>query len=182
MYLYIFSSLVDDIKKLWTKLRENYRKCLKKREQKTRSGAGTGRLPSCNFFNELQFLADTLNNKPTDSNLNLAAVNYDKENTTPDNLTTTDNNNFTRKRTTKRHSDDRLTYQTQQQPQPNMLDVAIVETLRASKKEEEPKEKDSNVLFCLSLVDTLKSLSPRNNAFAKLKIQQILFEIEHGDV
>ena len=68
----------DTIKDVWNKLREIYRKCMKKREQKTRSGAGHGRLPSCNFFNELQFLSDSLKNKPSESNI---ARNFDKGNT-----------------------------------------------------------------------------------------------------
>ena len=89
------------------------------------------------------------------------------------------NVDFTPKQTMKR------TTNNMEQQEPSMLDLAIVETLKSSKKEvsEEPKEKekDCNVLFCLSLVDTLKALSPRENSLAKLKIQQVLFEIEHGD-
>lgn len=156
---------------------------MKKREQRTRSGAGSSKLPTCNYFTELSFLSDTLKNKPTDSNLN-RAIRFGKENTTPSTPRSEESSDvdFTPKRTMKRNRDvDRATNNTQQQP--SMLDLAIVETLKSSKKEvsEEPKEKDCNVLFCLSLVDTLKALSPRENSLAKLKIQQVLFEIEHGD-
>ena len=181
LFIYFTFISADDIQKLWTNLWENFRKCIKKREQRTRSGAGSSKLPTCNYFTELSFLTDTLKNKPTDSNLD-RAIRFGKENTTPRSEESSDVD-FTPKRTMKRNRDvNRATNNTQQQ-QPSMLDLAIVETLKSSKKEvsEEPKEKDCNVLFCLSLVDTLKALSPRENSLAELKIQQVLFEIEHGD-
>ncbi|XP_057300153.1 uncharacterized protein LOC130630609 [Hydractinia symbiolongicarpus] len=60
---------VEKIKYDWSKIRENYRKCLKKRDARTKSGAGYDKLPTCNFFNELRFLSDSLSNKVTDSNI-----------------------------------------------------------------------------------------------------------------
>ena len=42
-----------------------------------------------------------------------------------------------------------------------------------------PKVKDcEDMLFCKSLVDTLKRLAPKKNRAAKIKINQILYEIE----
>ncbi|XP_064112542.1 transcription factor Adf-1-like [Macrobrachium nipponense] len=40
---------------------------------------------------------------------------------------------------------------------------------------------DPDVLFMLSQVDSLKKLSPRNNRLAKLKIQQLLYDLEFGE-
>ncbi len=41
------------------------------------------------------------------------------------------------------------------------------------------KEKDdSDLLFCLSLVDTVKRLDGRKKSLAKMKIQQVPFELE----
>ena len=144
-------------------MRENYRKCLKKRELKSRSGAGSTKLPVCNFFTELQFLTDTLKNKPSDSNLVVSRPETTKENT-EDPIEV----DFTPKKSVpKRKRDEK---QEQQQQQPCLLDVAIIDTLKSSRKKEEPEEKDGNLLFCLSLVDTLRSLSSRDNALLKLKI------------
>ena len=39
-------------------------------------------------------------------------------------------------------------------------------------------EDDGDALFCKSIIPTLKGLSPRNNRLAKIKIQQLLFDLE----
>ena len=77
--LILFQRTISKIK-LWSNLKENYRKCLKKKEQRTRSGAGSSKLPTSNYFTELSFLTDTLKNKPTNSNLN-RAIRFGKERT-----------------------------------------------------------------------------------------------------
>jgi hypothetical protein len=65
----ILSFAADVIKVEWEKLKDNYRKCLNKREKATRSGARTKKLSMCNLFAELSFLRDTLLNRKTESNL-----------------------------------------------------------------------------------------------------------------
>jgi len=60
---------VESLKFQWGKIKENYRKCLKKREIKQRSGAGSDKLPLCSFFTELSFLNDSLLNKRSESNI-----------------------------------------------------------------------------------------------------------------
>ena len=65
-----FNNFIGEIIKAeWEKLRENYRKCLAKREKATRSGAAAKKLPTCNLFVELSFLRDKLLNRRTESNL-----------------------------------------------------------------------------------------------------------------
>ena len=54
------------LQKLFNKLRDNYRRCIRKREQATRSGAGQKKLPTCDFFAELSFLHDVVSGKPTE--------------------------------------------------------------------------------------------------------------------
>ena len=71
-----FNNFIGEIIKAeWEKLRENYRKCLTKREKATRSGAAAKKLPTCNFFAELSFLRDTLLNQRTESNLSQPPAN-----------------------------------------------------------------------------------------------------------
>ena len=53
----------------WVKLRDNYRKCLKRREKATRSGAGVKTLPTCAFISELTFISDSVSNRATESNI-----------------------------------------------------------------------------------------------------------------
>ena len=57
------------VKKLFEKMKDNYRRCLRKREKSTRSGAGTKKLPTYDFFSELSFLSDVMSSRPTESNL-----------------------------------------------------------------------------------------------------------------
>ena len=40
---------------------------------------------------------------------------------------------------------------------------------------------DEDFLYCRSLVPTLKRLPPRQNRIAKIKISQLLFELEFGE-
>ena len=58
----------------------------------------------------------------------------------------------------------------------------LIKELAGSKKEPTPEqEKDAEDLFCLSIVPTLKRLPPKKRQLAKLKIQQLLFDLEFGD-
>ena len=115
-------------------MRENYCKCLKKRELKSWSGTGSTKLSVCNFFTELQFLKDTLKNKPSDSNLVVS-----RPETTKENMEDPIEVDFTPKKSVlKRKHDEK---QEQQQQQPSLLDVAIIDTLKSSRKKEEPEER-----------------------------------------
>jgi len=46
---------------------------------------------------------------------------------------------------------------------------------------EKKEENDADELFCASLVPTLKRLIPKKNQLCKIKIQQLLFDVEFGD-
>ena len=100
-------------------------KCLKKRELKSRSGAESTKLPVCNFFTELQFLTDTLKNKPSDSNLVVTRPETTQENT-EDPIEV----DFTPKKSVPKRK--RAEKQEQQQQQPSLLDVAIIDALKYS--------------------------------------------------
>jgi len=62
---------METIKRKWAKLRQNYRKCLQRRELKTRSGAGLSKLPTCKSFEQLHFLKDILMDKPSYGNIEI---------------------------------------------------------------------------------------------------------------
>ena len=53
----------------WTKLRDNFQKCLNRRKLATRSGAANKQLPTCLYFKELGFLTDVIGVRTTSSNI-----------------------------------------------------------------------------------------------------------------
>lgn len=69
-YFFFIESIVQNV---WKRLRENFRKALAKRKLK-KSGAGASEeLPTCGYFNQLYFLADSIGNRPTVSNISIAS-------------------------------------------------------------------------------------------------------------
>ena len=82
-----------------------------KREQKTRSGDGSKRWPTCKFFYELQFLTYSLKNEPNESKINATYVN--KENTPPQRT----DDDFTPKRPVPKRKHDNQPQQQQPQQQ-----------------------------------------------------------------
>lgn len=191
--------IVEVIKLEWEKLKDNYRKCLNKREKATRSGAGTKKLPTCNFFIGLSFLRDTLVNRKTESNLpspssNDLSLSVDDYIEYPCDLTSPVDEPAATTSTPSQSYDSpfkKQTYENRKTKKANDLQLgidallvkALSKDLDNSSSEQAPKqslrENDGpDVLFCLSLVDTLKKLDARKNAMAKMKIQQLLFEIE----
>ena len=54
----------------------------------------------------------------------------------------------------------------------------INSTANAIASEPKSQEDDDNMLFCKSIAPTLRGLPPRKSKLAKLKIQELLFNIE----
>ena len=167
----LFNVIVDTIKYEWNKLKDNYRKCMKKR---ARSDAGSFKLATCNFFKEMQFLYDSMQNCLAESNIpistaengfELVEYNESPQDTSPLDDCTPRKQSFKRKR--------------EDLPTTFPIDPAIVETLK--KTVTNGLQTDSDYLFCTSLVNTMKSFSERENALARMKIQKLLFKIKHGE-
>ena len=57
---------MEDLKQQWKVLRDNYRRCIRKRQLKQRSGAGSSKLLVCRYFEQLQFLHDTVSHEESD--------------------------------------------------------------------------------------------------------------------
>ena len=62
---------MEDLKQQWKGLRDNYRRCIKKRQLKQRPGAGLLKLPASRSFEQLQFLHDTVSNEESDGNIDI---------------------------------------------------------------------------------------------------------------
>ena len=56
----------------------------------------------------------------------------------------------------------------------------VCSTISTSSRNEPDYADDSHMLFCKSLVTSLKNLEPVKNRQARMKIQQVLFELEFG--
>ena len=182
--LHIF--LVDFLKREWEKLKENYRKCIQKREKATRSGAGRKTLPTCNFFEELAFIRDTVSKRKCETNLTTfrsdeldsESVSFESNDFTapisPGNTSAVSATSS--KSSTSRKRKSQQQFQTE-------VDTMIYDALKkdALKVEDQVDVKldDPNKLFCLSLVDELKSLNHQQNILARIKIQQVLYDIRY---
>ena len=66
IYLYF---LVDFLKNQWKNLRDNFKRCLVRREALSKSGAEAHTLPRCKYFEQMQFVRDKVMNKETQSNV-----------------------------------------------------------------------------------------------------------------
>ena len=163
-------------------MREAYYKCKNNRSKLTRSGAKASKLPTCNYYNVLTFLSETTgedNSISVTCNIregNLTAFTSTSPAFTkgfggfqPDELLGRKAFNPRKRKT---HNQD------------NEAELILMNTLQNVNKQiqenkEENLKKSSNVLFCKSLVEILDGLSPEQNMEARIKMQQILFEIRY---
>jgi len=63
------------------------------------------------------------------------------------------------------------------------VDLEIIKSIKNLNQTSAPgvqKEESSNSLFCKSLVAYLDVLPPEKNMLARIKIQQVLFDIKYG--
>ncbi|XP_057310469.1 uncharacterized protein LOC130648434 [Hydractinia symbiolongicarpus] len=131
----------SECKKTFEKLRDNYRRCLRKR-----SGSGVKKLPVCEYFKELSFLRDILTTKPKETNL-------------PD--TSSDNQSLNRDISSN-----------------TLYDVPSPADSQSHDQKENNK---SDVLFCESIIEQMKSLKKKQNKEARIKIMQVLLGYEDDD-
>lgn len=179
---------VDTLKKEWNKLRDNYRKTLSKREKATRSGSAKKTLPTCNFFEELSFLRDSLTNRTQLSNIpsSILSQSIDEENNS-----TSSNYNVSsheseisdppaetspakrRKRSNVSSQENDTDFLLMR-----MLDRHLNESDKQQPLQKEEPVEDGNKLFCFSLLETIRGIDERKNTLARIKIQQVLFDIK----
>ena len=61
--------------KEFKRLKDNYRRYIRKREQLTRSGSGSTKiLPTCDYFVDLYFLRDVISGRKTESNVDYEII------------------------------------------------------------------------------------------------------------
>ena len=198
--------LGEKLKIEWSKLRENYSKCISRRERMTRSGSSQKKLPTCSFFEELSYLRDSVAPRSTQSNisfsfgeekrdlfqpvsessLNSASSNLSKQlplspvSDKSANATSIASSTTTIQRNTSCQKN-RKNKQQQEQLQTG-IDALILKALAEPNPEQnksnlrDTDKEDPDRLFCLSLVGQLQELPKRINQFVKFKIQETLYK------
>ena len=133
-----------------------------------KSGSGSTKLPVCNFFKELSFLRDSAGNRKTSNATNVSLNDTDTTEVSP----VTPVNPTKRNNKRKNSSDLELG-----------IDAMIVKALSSNVEESREESKmqrnstDEDELFCLSLVGMLKSLPTRKKRYARMKIENIFYEL-----
>ena len=192
----IFS--VDFLQKQLKYLKDNLKKCLDRRSKMQKSGAPASSLPKCNYFHQMSFLHDKTRNRPSESNMSITLNDMVPVNeTAPTQLrdeiltqsltpvaspatplsTSFSSTNFDvpstkNPREKRKRSDD-----TARQRSKILEQIGSIET--ELKRNQEDDREDS--LYCRSLIPTLQKLPPRKNKLAKIKISQLLFEMEFDE-
>ena len=192
---------MDSIKAKWKNLTDSFKKCLDRERDASRSGAaGYGKPPSCRFYSQLMFLRDVISNKKTWSNvpvstpITLPPVNswssliiQDPQpsmstviDITANEITHTKITPTTITPTTMTPTKITPTKRRKLVESPDPVENFLISSIK-EKNNPASKNEDSDELFCRSLVQPLKRLSPKTNQLARIKIQQLLFELEYND-
>ena len=156
-----------------------------------KSGAAASVTPKCKYYDQLMFMFDKTSNKSTTSNTNIEIAESSNGADQMNNQETVPGEKMS---TLKRKE---ATAEAENQVKPiksakgksdislAMVDSMLVKALGDLDKKEknsvDPEEIDGDVSFCQSLVPILKSLTQRKNRQAKLKIQQVLYDLEFED-
>ena len=180
------------LKAQWKNLRDNLKRCMVKRAALTKSGAAAHLLPKCKFFNQLQFVQEKITNKETVSNFNIAesvvpspaSVSVSSEASDPP-----ENNSFslnspeppTKKRNTNKRFNNGSA-DTELLGVIKDMNTATKSLISSAVPENKIEEKDNeNALYCKSVAKVLDRFSTRNAAMGRMKIQNILFELEFNE-
>ena len=136
-------------------------------------------MPKCKYFDQLHFLYNTTVNKPTESNITATAV-----------ATSYEENEVPRSKRMLQDANDEYLPSKQLKVRSDLstsVDKMLIKTLGAMEEKEKAsdsavdEQKDSDYLFCNSLVPILRGLTPKRNRYAKMKIQQLLYEVEYEE-
>jgi hypothetical protein len=187
-------------------LKDNLKKCLDRRSKAFKSGAAASKLPTCKYFDQLSFLHCKVSNKHTESNLTQAIEVEDTQLTdNPASAVTTQSlacSNSTTATSTltkgssssapgKNKAESEIIPYTPAKRSKSRAEMAfavdtlLVKTLQdmqdPSSKSTSVVDNDEDMLFCQSLVPLLKKMPARQNRLAKIKINQLLFDLEFND-
>ena len=182
---------VDHLKNQWKKVWDSYKRAIEKRVEQARSGAGSSKLVTCKHFNLLSFLQLTVTSQGTDSNVdtgfcenqnNIEPSNEISEDfqITTNSCSTINISNATEtcqaKNKNIRKSKDTIEVQLRESLN-NVNDAVKAITQNQNFVDKSNNDTDLDILFCRSLVNSLRGLTKRKNKIAYMKIKKVLFKV-----
>ena len=178
--------LEEFLKKCSKNLRDNFSKCLKSRERKTRSGAEASALRKCKLFTQMLFLKDTILNCPTASNViisNSQSVSVEVS-AIPQSNPTSSPSSSTRNESVKRGGTANVINESKRsklsKPSLDTTDQALLELLRKEDKDN-MEIPDADVSFANSIVPILQSLPAKKPRLAKINTAGLNLMIRQKD-
>ena len=171
LLILLFYFLEEFLKKCWKNLRDNFSKCLKSRERKTRSGAEASTLPKCKLFTQMLFLKDSILNRPTASNVisNSQSVSVEVS-SIPQSNPSSSPPSSTRNESVKRGGTANVINESKRsklsKPSLDTTDQALLELLRKEDKDN-MEIPDADVSFANSIVPILQSLPAKKTDLQK---------------
>ena len=166
---------MDYLQKQLKYLKDNLKKCLDRRAKVTKSGAPASSLPKCSYFETMRFLHDRTANLPTESNVQLDSQ-IDVINAAPKDVCTDFNKTpLQQKQSIKRKINESARVNQAQ------TEAALISQLK--KVDDALQEQDycEDSLYCKSLIPIMRQLPLKKKRLAKIKISQMLYDIEFND-
>lgn len=162
----------DECRKRWTQIRDNYRKALKARA--TKSGQGASMTKPIRFEKELEFMRDFLGERRQLSNIQ-CPVNVDGEET---NITSVDDEESTETSPSPIPSTSSSRSCTLKRSCENTNHSALIEYLNFKKANTTTNKMDHLTKYFSSLEETVRTFTPRLQIEAKMKISNIIHDLE----
>ena len=180
-------------------LKDNLKRCLGKRTRLTRSGAAATLLPKCQFFDQMAFLHEKSINRPSVSNVLIP--NFKGQSNVLPGIVPINNPPFvppynptiqcevplppSPASSITFNSSHSTGKQRKTSTTTDMENTSLVmnelSKLEGQLQKVETEESDYS-LFCRSLIPTLEKLDARKNKIARIKLSQLLFELEFDEI
>ena len=165
----------------------------------TRSGAPASTLSTCKYFHVMEFLHERSANKPTESNVDLSVYCGNTQDGLSEetallaaepvlpspimsSTVTNCSSNSMLQTPLSQKSQKRKSPSTKECPEDSRFLAQLKSLDDRVLNSFEKNEVCEMTSFCNSLIPRMKGLPPRKRSLARLKIEQILFEIEYGSV
>ena len=161
-------------------LRDMLKKCLDKKNRLSRSGAPARELPKCQLFDQMAFLCEMSANKPSESNLPLMIDPLGSPFSEDSVITPPSPSSIGEVITETRIRPSQPSRKRKKESQASALTQSIEECDVMLKKTIEG-ENNEDSLYCRSLIPIMRELPKKKKRLAKIKISQLLYDMQYGD-
>lgn len=180
--------LVLYLQKIFKNLKDSLKKCLDKRRALSKSGAAASALPTCKYFEVMRFLHEKTSNLETHSNVDLEiqAVSNNSLELSPSvpSQSSVPSSSSSSRISDAKCAKRKCTSTDQNDPfldQVKSMDEKMINYLGKITNPEENHGKDEAELFCISLIPVLRDMDKKQLRLAKLKMQQMLYDLQYED-